>query len=311
MRCPSRCVDALGERQVASQRLDLSLQALAVGARRGRASLIVAPFLAGLGERVEVCGDRVLVFRAVGLGVGELLLKSADQRAQRPGDREGGRREQLAQDHRHQHPLCGRQGEQFVALQVVRDVLVEPLLLVRGKEVPGDWNALGEADVFEHLPAQCSVAERCEASAQVEVAQVLVVGSKELVAEGWLVAEYVLVDEADDPEQLHEAVLERRRGQQQLGRRTERVPQRARHLVAGLVDVAQPVRLVDHDEIPRHPSDLLGLVRGEVVGANDDVVVDLERVRRAGLAQPVEGRGFQHRRGHAELLVDLLRPLLP
>lgn len=149
-------------------------------------------------------GDRVLVFRAIGLGVGELLLKSADQRAQRPGDREAGRCEQLAQDHRHQHPLRGRQGEQFVALQVVRDVLVEPLLLVRGKEVPGDRNALGEADVFENLPAQSSVAERCEASTQVQVAQVLVVGSQELVAEGWLVAEHMLVDEADDSEQLHE-----------------------------------------------------------------------------------------------------------
>jgi hypothetical protein len=133
----------------------------------------------------------------------------------------------------------------------------------------------------------------------------------ELLAEALEVAEHLIVDDAHQPEEFEERVLERRDGQQQLRRRRQGLLQRVRDDVRRLVDVAQPVRFVHHHEVPRGVVDVGCLVPRELVRADDDVPVSLEGAELAGLDGVVVGLRFEDAAGQEELVRQLLMPLLP
>jgi len=72
--------------------------------------------------------------------------------------------------------------------------------------------------------------------------------------------------------------------------------------VRWLVDVAETVRLVDDHEIPCRGVDIGGLVAGELVGADDDGVCDLEGAEAPRANGGVVGLCLQNHRGQEELL---------
>ena len=99
----------------------------------------------------------------------------------------------------------------------------------------------------------------------------------ELVAEAFEVAESVLVNEADEAEQFEQRILQRRGGEQELVLARQHCLQRVRDDVGRLVNIPEPVRFINHDQIPRHRGDVRGLVAGELVGADYDGIA-LERL---------------------------------
>ena len=68
---------------------------------------------------------------------------------------------------------------------------------------------------------------------------------RKLLAEAPEIAEGVLVDKADETEQFQERILKGRRSQQQFLLLRERLLQRIRDDVGWLVNVAEPMGLID------------------------------------------------------------------
>ena len=118
-----------------------------------------------------------------------------------------------------------------------------------------------------------------------------------------------VVDERGQPEQLHQVVLERRGGEQQLRAAAQRAPERLAGAVVLAVGVPQPVRLVDDGDVPGDALHLARAHRGERVGADHDPAgvegVGLEPVPLA-LADHV---AVDHLGLEAELAAELLAPL--
>ena len=108
---------------------------------------------------------------------------------------------------------------------------------------------LGERDVGSDLAAQRAVADGLEPRLE-RLEDLLLAQIGELLAEALQVAERVLVDEAHQAEQFEQGVLQRRRREQQLVLAGERQLEGVGDDVGWLVDVAQPVRLVDDHEVP-------------------------------------------------------------
>ena len=118
------------------------------------------------------------------------------------------------------------------------------------------------------------------------------------------------VDDAGQPVQLHQGVLKRRRGQQQLRGRRQPGHERLGRLVPLLVDVPKPVRFVDDRQVPRHGRHGVLVLGREVVRADDDLIADVERV---GLALGLKSSpcpALHDHGGQEELLPQLLLPLL-
>jgi hypothetical protein len=84
----------------------------------------------------------------------------------------------------------------------------------------------------------------------------------------------------------------------------------ARDRAARLVDVAEAVGLVDDDEIPGDAGDLGGPCGGEMVRADDDPPLGLERVGPALAAETVVKGGLEDEGGEGELVLEFLLPLL-
>ena len=105
--------------------------------------------------------------------------------------------------------------------------------------------------------------QRCEALCVTQCA--------ELLSEAVYVTEYPVVDEAHQAVQLQQRVLQRRGGEEHLARVGECIPKGAGGLVVGLVDIAEAVCFVNDHEIPRHCSQVSGLRRCELIGADDDL----------------------------------------
>lgn len=85
--------------------------------------------------------------------------------------------------------------------------------------------------------------------------------------------------------------------------------------VAGLVDVAQAMRFVENDQVPRDFLDVVGLGLGELVGADDRAGGEHERVPLRLLAavsflQRVVALGFEDQPLQTELVLQFLMPLL-
>ena len=70
------------------------------------------------------------------------------------------------------------------------------------------------------------------------------------------------------------------------------------------------MRFVHHRQVPRHTFEVVRLGLGELVRADDDAIVLVKRVRLTGLAQLVVVFGFQYEGLQAELVLQLLVPLL-
>ena len=180
----------------------------------GCGGLVVGPFLGGFVERFVVLVQ--LLFERFGrFLLAQLGLQPVRDGRQRAGDGEGGRGQQLAQHQRHQRALAGGQRLQVVALQVVGDQVVEPVFAFFRRELLHQRQALGVGDVGSDLPAQRAVADGLQPRLQ-RLEDLLLVQIGELLAEALQVAEGVLVDEADQAEELQQRVLQRRRGEQQL-----------------------------------------------------------------------------------------------
>src|SRR5690606_35469815 len=79
--------------------------------------------------------------------------------------------------------------------------------------------------------------------------------------------------------------------------------------IGWLVNIAQTMRFIDHNEIPRRAMDIRGLVAGELVRSNDESVVDLERAEAIGANGGDVGLGLKGGAGQKKFLGKLLVPL--
>lgn len=80
--------------------------------------------------------------------------------------------------------------------------------------------------------------------------------------------------------------------------------------VAGFVDVAQAMRFVEDDQVPVDALDIVSLGLRELVGTDDRTGGEQERVPLLLLADRVVAFGFEDQPLQAELVLQLLMPLL-
>ncbi len=197
--------------------------------------LLLFPFVGELVVVLVVFGELVGGRRG-GLGPLRGVVQSPDHGLERPRDGAAGRRQQLAQDQRDELPLACRQRIEALPLQVGGDEIIEPLLVRIRDELLHQGVAVGVAHVLEDLPAQGALADRRQARLQLRVI-LAIAQAREAGAEALQAAEDVVVDDADQPVEFEERVLERGGGEQQLGVRSERLLQRQRDLTRVLVHI--------------------------------------------------------------------------
>src|SRR5687767_11838470 len=99
-----------------------------------------------------------------------------------------------------------------------------------------------------------STLERCEDLLLCEVA--------ELLAEALEISEDLVIDDADQAEELEQGVLQRRGGEKKLRRVRQGLFQSVGDNVRGLVDVTQPVCFVHHHDVPGRVVNVSRLVSG-------------------------------------------------
>ena len=80
--------------------------------------------------------------------------------------------------------------------------------------------------------------------------------------------------------------------------------------VAGFVDVAQAMRFVEDDQVPVDALDIVSLGLRELVGTDDRTGGEQERVPLLLFADRVVAFGFEDQPLQAELVLQLLMPLL-
>ncbi len=123
------------------------------------------------------------------------------------------------------------------------------------------------------------------------------------------VAESEFIDDADESIQLKKGVLKRGRREQYFLERCNRLFNRMADLVGRLIDVAQSVRLIHHDQVPICLPDVGFLRPSELEGANHYAVL-AERIEIALANRLVERSGLKNCRWKKELVGQLLTPLL-
>ena len=112
-----------------------------------------------------------------------------------------------------------------------------------------------------YLTTQGAVANRLEPRLQ-RLENLVLIKAGELFAKALQVAEDVVIDKADQAEQLQQRILQRRGGEQQLVAPGQRHLQGIGDHVAGLVHIAKPMRFVDDHQVPGQGVDIAGLARG-------------------------------------------------
>lgn len=269
--------------------------------------VVLGPFFLKLGKKLEIVGE---LGRNRGAG-GRLLgcFQFGGESGERTGDGVGGAGEQLAKHQRHELTLAGGKGVEVWLLEVFGDEIVEPLLLRAGNEFLHKGVAFGVGDILEHLAAEGALAERLQTIFKPVVLRRCAFRMAELRVEAAEVAEGELVDDADEAIELLQGVLEGRGRQQQLVAVGEGSLDGFADLVAGFVDVAEAVGLVDDDQVPLGLRQIRLFGAGELVGADDDPRM-LERVQIARTNGLLEGLRFQDGGGKEELVGELLAPLL-
>ena len=166
--------------------------------------------------------------------------------------------------------------------------------------------ALGIRHVLEHVAAQGSLDEGLQAAAQrLNVA----VNAAVVRAKAALVPENFFVNERCQAIQLHQGVLQRRGGQQQLLAPGQCALERLPGFMTFAVGVAQFVGFVNHDHIPGH-SCQLGFHAGSEMDGHDADDITVQRVVDAAFAKQVPGARIKHFSGQVEFVGQLLRPLL-
>ena len=186
--------------------------------------------------------------------------------------------------------------------------MVEPVFAFLRREFFHQRQALGVGDVSRDLPAQGAMADGLEARLE-RLEYLLLIQIGELLAEAFQVAEGVFVYETHQTEQFQQGILQGRRREQQLVLAGQCQFEGVGDDVRRLVDVAQPVRFVDHHQVPRHGLNVAGLALGELIGTDDD----FRHFKRTELALPdrsVIGLGFENPAGQEEFFGQLLKPLL-
>ena len=121
----------------------------------------------------------------------------------------------------------------------------------------------------------------------------------------------MLVEEAHQPIEFEQRVLQRRSGEKDLWATADRVLDGPGDLTVRLVHVPQAVGLVHDHEIPRDGTDGFRSGSREVVGAHNDGVVAIEWIRPARLQAGIEHPGVEDRGLDEELLLQFLHPLIP
>ena len=137
------------------------------------------------------------------------LSKFAEPAPQGSGNRVGGRREQFAQNKRHQLALTGGQGEKRWPLQVIGNKVVKSLLLLRSGRIPARWPC-GWCRGRIRAPAGARCAGRSASTAPSGRRNLL--GWSRL--ENWdlkafQIAEGIVVNDTDQTEEFQEGVLQR------------------------------------------------------------------------------------------------------
>ena len=115
--------------------------------------------------------------------------------------------------------------------------------------------------------------------------------------------EDLLVEEGEEPEELHQLVLERSRGEEELRPVPQRVPERAGDLVPRPMGVPEAVGLVDDHQIPRELQHELRPAGREGL-AGDDRPELIERVVTGAERPPIDDD-----RREVELVLELPLPL--
>ncbi len=175
------------------------------GRRRLRFILIFQPFVLYFRQFLEIVGEP-FVWRWHMLRSVCHKLQAVGQPFERVRDRVSGRCQQFAQDQRHELPLACRESVKRVLLQVIRNQVVEPLLLRRRNEFLHEGMPVRVLDVFEHLLAQRPFADRLEPLFQFGKIRVASEPRK-LSAKALEVAESEFVDDADESVKLKKGVL--------------------------------------------------------------------------------------------------------
>ncbi len=200
---------------------------------------------------------------------------------------------------------------QRVALQEIGHMIVEVDLKLVRREVEGLGKTVRVVDQARllHLPAQGAFAQRRQAAAQQGLRRPILAGAK-LGPEGVLRPKEGVVDDADQPEQLHQIVLQRRRGQQELLAAEEGVTEQGgARVFSRLVDIAELVGFVKHHQVPvdgaqagRNPSRVF-------VGQDDHGLAGAQGIGLARLGHVLHALRVENYGGEGELLSQLLSPL--
>ena len=122
----------------------------------------------------------------------------------------------------------------------------------------------------------------------------------------------MFVNETDEAVEFQQGILQRGGRQEKLVPVLKRLLQNVGDDVVRLVNIPQPVGLINHDQIPLRALHIRCLIPGELVGAEQNGVrLGLERPEVALPDRGVVGPGFEDLARQEELFAKLLMPLLP
>ena len=117
------------------------------------------------------------------------------------------------------------------------------------------------------------------------------------------VAEVMVVDDADEPIQLLDVVLQRSGGQEQFVAIGKGSLQPGGHRRSGLVYIPQLVGLVIYHKVPLRARQEVGLPGGKLIGTNENLAAGRERVQREVFFL------FENQGREKELVLQLHAPL--
>ena len=170
----------------------------------------------------------------------EHFFQPVCQRVECAGYGKGGGSEQFAKDEGYELPLGVWKRIQGLFLEVFGNHVVQRDFIGSWKEVFGEGDAVGVPDVFKHLTAERSVAQRGKTG--FEFVECSLCGDAGVLCfEAFIVAKGVAVDHADQTIQLHQGVLQWCGGQKNFGGVEERRFYCLGNFVVGFIDVAQAV----------------------------------------------------------------------
>ena len=172
-----------------------------------------------------------------------------------------------------------------------------------------DGVAVGVRHILQHLPPQRALADGGKPLFEFLKA-IFFDKPRVLGLEALEVAEYVVIDDAHQAVKLQQGVLQGCGGQEDLGRAAQSGFDGFAGFVAGLIHIAQAMRLVDDHEVPAHLRQLLVVLSGKRIGANDDGRLLVKRIALALCFQPAIGLGVEHEGREEEFVGQFLAPLL-